>query len=195
MSEHVEKISGLSKEQKIGFVLLLIFAFFTVGLGIMQIRNTMYSHFALKNSIPLGINEKINTVDALRFRDTDKDGLTDYEEIYVYGTSAYLADSDSDGISDKDEIAKGTDPLCTKGQNCDISLSNQGTTSSTLENLPPEPTGLSPQDFLNMIQDPKAVRKMLLDSGVKQDVLDKVNDTELMGLIQKLMTPVTSTPQ
>ncbi len=36
--------------------------------------------------------------------DTDKDGLTDFEEINTYGTSPIKADTDGDGISDFDEI-------------------------------------------------------------------------------------------
>lgn len=43
--------------------------------------------------------------------DTDGDGLSDKEELTVYGTSPLLADSDGDGISDYDEIIKfGFDP-------------------------------------------------------------------------------------
>ncbi len=44
--------------------------------------------------------------------DTDGDGLTDYEEIYVYGTDPLNPDTDGDGIPDGDEIhIYGTDPL------------------------------------------------------------------------------------
>lgn len=194
MEERVAKISGLSKEQKIGFILLLVFAFFTIGLGAMQIRNTMYSNFALKNSIPLGVSDKINTVDALRFRDTDKDGLSDYDELYVYGTSPYLADTDGDGISDKEEITKGTDPLCPTGKICSAEVTNQGSTSTTIDNLPPAPTGLSAPELLSKLQNPTEVRKMLLDSGVKKDILDKINDTDLMKMVQEMMSPNAGLP-
>jgi outer membrane protein OmpA-like peptidoglycan-associated protein len=44
--------------------------------------------------------------------DTDGDGLTDYEEIYVYGTDPLNPDTDGDGLSDGDEVnVYGTDPL------------------------------------------------------------------------------------
>ncbi len=43
--------------------------------------------------------------------DTDGDGLTDYEEIYVYGTDPLNPDTDGDGFSDGQEIEMGTDPL------------------------------------------------------------------------------------
>lgn len=44
--------------------------------------------------------------------DTDGDGLTDYEEVMVYGTDPLNPDTDGDGLSDYDEINEyGTDPL------------------------------------------------------------------------------------
>lgn len=55
--------------------------------------------------------------------DTDEDGLTDYEEIYITGTDPILEDSDEDGVTDDkedtdedglsnaDEVAVGTKPL------------------------------------------------------------------------------------
>ncbi|MGI6347658.1 MAG: hypothetical protein ACOXZ1_00470 [Patescibacteria group bacterium] len=44
--------------------------------------------------------------------DSDNDGLSDDDEIYVYGTNPYIIDTDGDGLSDFDEIMIfGTDPL------------------------------------------------------------------------------------
>ena len=44
--------------------------------------------------------------------DTDGDGLTDYEEIHTYGTDPLNPDTDGDGLSDGDEVnVYGTDPL------------------------------------------------------------------------------------
>ena len=40
----------------------------------------------------------------LYFRDSDFDGVSDYEELYVLGTNPYAADTDRDGIPD------GVDP-------------------------------------------------------------------------------------
>ena len=54
----------------------------------------------------------------LKKADTDADKINDFEELYVYETSPYLADSDSDGIDDFDEIANHTDPTCAEGKNC-----------------------------------------------------------------------------
>jgi len=48
----------------------------------------------------------------LRERDSDGDGLSDYDELFVYNTNPLSADTDDDGLSDTDEINNhGTDPL------------------------------------------------------------------------------------
>jgi hypothetical protein len=37
---------------------------------------------------------------SLSQRDTDRDGISDYDELYVLGTDPYLSDTDRDGIPD-----------------------------------------------------------------------------------------------
>jgi len=188
--------NGLSKEQKTGLVLLTAFAVFALGLGILQIRNTMYSRFALNNQIPNDLKDKVNTVDALRFRDTDQDGLTDYDEIYVYGTSPYLSDTDSDGILDGEEVKKGTNPSCAEGSNCAF-MSDQaifvtspsGTVGAVLNPdtiLPTAP--VAPEDFESMLKDPKKVRELLAkQKSVDPKVLENISDQELMDMVNKAL--------
>ena len=43
--------------------------------------------------------------------DIDGDGLTDEDEINIYGTDPYSADPDNDLLSDSEELAAGTDPF------------------------------------------------------------------------------------
>jgi len=184
--------NGLTKEQKIGFVLLLAFAFLAIGLGVLQIRNTMYGHFALNNQIPKVLKDQVNTVDALRFRDTDKDSLTDFDELYVYSTSPYLPDTDSDGILDGDEVKRNQNPNCAEGKDCSLSPDMaviSANTSSTLNPLFVAPAEQPAMELNQAIQDPAKVREMLIGAGVAKGVVDKFSDAQLMNMIAEIMTP------
>jgi hypothetical protein len=185
-------LKSLSREQKIGVSLLLIFAVLSVGLGFLQIRNTLYAPFALNNTIPTSLKDDINTPDALRFRDTDHDGLSDFDELYVYGTSPYLYDTFSYGMSDKEVVAKGL-ALCPKGQcNDTTEASAAGSTSSTLVTGIEPPTGLTPEDFTAALQDPAQIRAMLLAAGVNKTDLSKISDKDLLQSVAEVMN-VSST--
>lgn len=195
MAENTESTAvknNLSKEQKIGFILMLFFAIFAIGLGFLQIRNTFSAPFALSNKIPATIKNEINTVEALRFRDTDRDGLNDFDEIYVYTTSAYIVDTDSDGLSDKEEVDKGTNPLCAEGSDCSAlgvagAESPLNAPTTTTANLPGAETlsdiGPAPADLEEALKNPAQIRQMLIQSGLKKEVLDKISDADLMALV------------
>lgn len=188
---------GLRKEQKMGIVLLSVFAVFAVGLGILQIRNTMYAPFALNSKVPYIVKEDIDTNEALMYRDTDKDGLNDFDELYVYITSPYLADTDSDGIDDRTEIEKGSDPICAEGQLCADLVTNEDTlpnTSATLSatsTLGPPP---STEDLDQLISNPAEIRKMLLASGFDKKILDQTSDAELMQMVKDVLNSTSTTP-
>lgn len=190
------KKSGLTKEQRIGLVLLSSFAIMAVGLGILQLRNTLYEPFALNSSVPTTIKTDINSPEALQLRDTDRDGISDFDEMYVYSTSAYLADSDSDGIADKIEIDSGSDPLCAVGKDCSAMVENpdaalvRNTTSSlkiTGNSAEISAIGEKPVDLEQALQDPKQVRQMLLTSGMDAKILKAVSDADLMKLVNQAM--------
>jgi hypothetical protein len=188
---------GLSKEQKIGVILLSVFSVFAVGLGILQIRNTMYAPFALNKKIPPLVRDDINSAEALMYRDTDKDGLNDFDELYVYSTSPYLADTDSDELSDKAEVDKGADPLCPEGQTC----AEAGINGDTMPNSPPLAFATStlgpppsPQDLDKILSDPAQIRKMLLDSGFDKKILGATSDADLMQMIKEVLSASYSKP-
>jgi|SRR3989344_3267710 len=196
MADEQPATRRLSKEQKIGFVLLFCFAILTVGLGMLQIRNTMYAPFALNNNIPPDLKEKVNDEMSLQYRDTDMDGLNDFDELYVYSTSPYLADTDSDGIPDKQEVDLGKDPNCVEGQDCIPQDTAQVVTSSTILLGAAVDPGAAPTDLNAMMSDPKQLRQLLLQAGMDQKVLDSYKDADLLKMTQELMkVPVaTSTP-
>lgn len=194
MPEEQVKV-GLSKEQKIGVILLSIFSIFAIGLGVLQIRNTMYAPFALSNKIPPLVRDDINSNEALMYRDTDKDGLNDFDETYVYLTSRYLADTDSDGITDKAEVDKGSDPLCPEGQSCAAPDVNGEAvipnTVSVTSTLGPPP---SSENLEKVISDPAQIRKMLLDSGLDKKIIDATSDADLMKMVKEVLSATNTAP-
>jgi hypothetical protein len=188
---------GLTKQQKMGVFMLSLFAVFAVGLGVLKIRNTLYAPFALNSDVPYATKEEIDTNEGLMYRDTDKDGLNDFDELYVYVTSPYLKDTDSDGISDKEEVEKGTNPACPEGQTCtDSILSGDGvppvtSVAAATSTLGPPP---SAAELETMLSNPTQIRKMLLEAGFDKTLLDKTSDADLIKMVQEaLSATVTST--
>jgi len=195
---------GLSGSQKTGFVLLLVFGVLAVGMGVLQMRNNIFSPFVLRVS-------KSNLEEASLFQDettrlqsidTDRDGLNDYEELNFYETSPYLPDTDSDGIDDKTEIEKGADPLCPVGEQCGVAEAIPAS-SSTIDIGPAEmKTNVQPANFLSSLapqesnvdigaeiqkwsKDPAELRALLVATGnITQEQLDKIDDATLVKLLQ-----------
>ena len=59
----------------------------------------------VRNMDPLLGVENYNIYDSwIEWTDSDGDGITDFDEVYRFGTNPRLLDSDYDGVSDKDEI-------------------------------------------------------------------------------------------
>ena len=126
----IDHPSVLSRSQKLIASLLAFFAFFTVIVWSMQLKNNIDNPFDFKTEDNKTIVEIIRDEEAdscdgqdcqeedLRMKDTDGDGLWDWDEINVYYTSIYLEDTDSDGILDKDEVDGGGNPNCSEGQDC-----------------------------------------------------------------------------
>jgi hypothetical protein len=100
------------------FIVLLAFGVAALFFGLFQILNTIRSPFRLAQENEQALGPTGSIISSLSKKDTDNDGLSDFDELYRYQTSPYLADSDSDGSSDQTEVFGGTDPNCTQGQTC-----------------------------------------------------------------------------
>jgi hypothetical protein len=205
--------NNLTKEQKIGFLFLFVFSILIVGLGFMQMKRNIYGPFALtlsaegdlKNSFDYDENTRLKQID------TDQDGLSDYDEIYIYNTSPYLEDTDSDGILDKVEIDMGEDPLCPIGVDCSTGSSIINDTSAEWKdsNVELNPLGddviTSPAEILvssqlgegnenginiaEILDDPVALRSLLLSTGqISEEDLAKIDDETLLLVAEKLAT-------
>ena len=46
-----------------------------------------------------------------RLKDSDGDGLSDFDEINIFGSDPYNADSNGDGLEDGEAVLKGRDPV------------------------------------------------------------------------------------
>lgn len=191
-----QDVPGLSKEQKMGIMLLSVFAVLAIGLGVLQIRNTLYAPFALNKEVPYIQKTDIETNEGLMYRDTDTDGVNDFDELYVYITSPYLADTDSDGISDRVEIESGSNPICPEGQDCSEAalsgdaLLNTAPIDSASSTLGPAP---SLDELTDLLNNPTEARKMLLAAGFDKAILDQTSDEELLQLIKEVLSSSTTT--
>ena len=205
-----ETLRVLSKEQKIGFVLLLCFGVIVVVLGVIQLRNTIYSPFVIEapdetdNLAALFANNETK----LQQIDTDRDGLNDYEELNFYETSPYLPDTDSDGVGDKDELTVGTDPNCPSGKECesaqniprnentaeiplfDFNSSTQAllTGSSSTSTSPTSTPGMTQAELAVIAKNPVLLRQLLLQTGqIKKEQLDAISDEVLLQQAEQFL--------
>lgn len=140
--------------------------------------------------------------------DTDGDGLTDYEEMYVYGTSPYIEDTDSDGILDSEEIKKGSDPNCPEGGNClatidfeaqpsvaanigvtDINTDNQATGTSSLGeiSISENTSETELRRALSGEIDAASLRALLIEGGADAEILSQISDEDLIASYQEVL--------
>jgi hypothetical protein len=116
-------------------------------------------------------------------RDTDQDGLSDFDELNIYRTSPYLADSDSDGVSDQQEIARGNDPNCPTGQNC-LGFSDLNSARTAPIEAAPVLTGEATPDEL---------RALLRQAGISDSVINNLSDQEIFAAYQEVLYGDSST--
>ena len=213
----------LHKHQKIAAIVLGFFSLLVLVLMIIQFRHNIYAPFsyAVAPASTVAPGQDLSSVAALKNKDTDGDGLSDYDEIYVYHTSPYLEDTDGDGFSDYEEVKNGTDPNCPAGQTCTSSpLTNSNqivspdmlASSSTASiyngsgydmsagaadnnpslNITSSTDATAEQNLLNGQSDPQALRQLLLEGGMDKATLDKISDTDLIKSYQDTLSSTTS---
>ena len=147
---------------------------------------------------------------AAKTKDTDGDGLSDYDEINVYHTSPYLEDTDGDGVSDGVEVKLRTDPLCNeKTSNCGFLSANPGATSTTTVATSTTPAENVDQTLLIKALsgqgDADTMRQILIQGGANADQVKLLSDADLMSMYADVLkaqspgtiiatTTATSTP-
>ncbi|MFA6132008.1 MAG: hypothetical protein WC702_03015 [Patescibacteria group bacterium] len=196
---------NLSKEEKAVFVLLAIIGILGVTFGFKSFSASLSRPFEVQLANYQGekfltlSEQEAAAVELQKTTDSDSDGLMDYDELYIYKTSPYLADSDSDGFDDNTEIFSNNNPNCPEGKDCSAStlVSAEETSDSegsdllsqllgmgngTGSSLTFESTDEITDYFSNMGAD--QVRSILITQGVPKDTVDKMSDEEVMALLQ-----------
>jgi len=182
-----QRIFNLDKKQKIMLAILSAVVFISVVAGFWRIKNILMLEYGVnpgdkpQSEIEQTVknNSDLSDVDVedLKKRDTDNDGLTDFEEIYIYETSAYLADSDSDGDDDLAEIKVGQDPTCAKGVNCFSGAQEESTIQEE---------GLAADPLLNITAE--NLRILLVKSKqIKEADLVSIPDDELLTMFHQMI--------
>lgn len=171
--------------------IFFIFAILVLGLAFFQVRGNVYSAFhrpdkSTKIAQEDELQAALDKVLEEQTKDTDQDGLPDYDEIYLYQTSPYLVDSDSDTLSDYEEVSTGSDPNCARGTDCDrlgtLDSDSQDLTrpdtTSILEDV--LPTEAEQKDLL--VPSGAELRRILAGSGQADLILENFTDEELEDL-------------
>lgn len=196
----------LSKKRKIAAGVLAVFGIFILIMWTVQLKNSINGPFTYKgksnNQNQLSSPVAEDSEEILKTKDSDKDGLSDWDELYLYKTSPYLEDSDSDGFTDKQEIDSNKDPNCPAGRDCgslgivngDEKVVNQGEVQqddSLLNNLLNQSGANQSAATTNLNsgavnpfpgEQPNAatLRELLIQNGMQKNDLDKISDKDLM---------------
>jgi hypothetical protein len=122
----------------------------------------------------------------LQNKDSDNDGLSDYDEINIYLTSPYLEDSDSDGQTDFEEIEDGTDPNCV-GVSC--TGQGAGPSNSSVDNQSSIDDSVSDLDFDSVMDLQQLtggqIRALLIEQGVPEEMISQLSDNDLKDMFMR----------
>lgn len=214
-----ERWKALANEQKIALGILGVCGAVAFGFSIYRVNANITRPFTVSADELEKAQRKTASIDVntakleeQKRRDTDGDGMSDYDEEKMYGTSPYLMDTDGDGVNDNVELATGQNPNCAKGQACsgtmiDYSMLDQprpffgqvttGTSDQLIasfqrgmedskkqiiQNTGSTSTVLQPA----LIRDPVEIRRVIAESGkIDMSIVNALSDQELLDLYDK----------
>jgi hypothetical protein len=196
----------LNREQKTGFGMVVGFGALALVFGVFYLWKHVASPFVVSYTGPkflTGDEQRQQEMETLRKEDTDEDGLNDYDELYVFRTSPYIADSDSDGMDDKQEISTGEDPNCAPSMPCGAveDTVNPTTVKGTFVEAAADSVGASvaagaPEtitpdagniaDLLAQMTGDE-LRKLLIDAGGDADAVNALTDEELRAALSQAL--------
>ena len=193
--------SALSAEQKVAFALLMflgiggvVFGAQSFGASMMRPIQTQIAAFYTGEEFLTSDEREAREIEESKTKDTDGDGLVDYDELYVYKTSPYISDSDSDGFDDKQEVYSGNNPNCPTGKDCGLivgsaeAVAENSAADAFIEGLGENDlleagsvTFESEEDVASFFQQATMdqIRAALAESGMSQEELDDIDDETL----------------
>ena len=173
----------VDKKQHHVFWPFLILSIIIVWFGVKFVYSNIVD--PVSYDVPDWILEQVDdsseaSIEELKDRDTDQDGLNDYQEIYQYHTSMFLPDTDSDGFTDYEEATSGNDPLCPTGQYCNLLrfITPETKSSDIIQDVTVDPDLNVQQAAANEF------RQFLLESGMTQEEVNELTDEDLMVIFQ-----------
>ena len=194
----------LDKGQRFGVGLLLVISVLLVAVSIFQFKSNIFSYGNRVKTDPLANLSSAERDDAeiaaLKKADTDGDGLSDYDELYVYHSSPYMRDTDSDGIPDGEEVRRGTSPTCQEGKDCLFNpiaaVANASSTAAQTASSSAQPAAaVAPDQKVDLSTlSPQDLRDALVQSGVPAAQLAGVSDEDLMKLVKQAQADNNAAP-
>jgi hypothetical protein len=183
-NDQIKEWLETEKGRKIILASFLFLSFGVIVYGFTSLTHKMKEPFGEKTGWQEYSDQKqAQEIALLKMTDTDEDGLTDFDEKFIYMTSLYIKDSDSDGMGDAQEVQVGTDPWCPAGENCgyvDLSELNLSSESAS------------------QVLTPDEIRVALVGAGISEDLLLEVDDETLLQIYQETIDEVetvdTTTP-
>jgi hypothetical protein len=176
-----------NKKQKVALFILIILSIFIFVFWFLQSKNRINNPFRYdkkEGAENLCQGEECTAAELAAIKqDTDGDGLTDRNEVDIYGTSPYLEDSDSDGLTDYQEIQSGSNPTCPLGSSCNGTVDYSDIATSTEE----EQIEVVSDLFTGQV-DTATLREMILISGsMTEEEISVLTDEELLEIYTNLV--------
>lgn len=182
----------LTKKERIAFGFVTICGIGAVILGSLSIVSNVKKPFLISYTGPrylTSAQKDSEEVARQRIADTDEDGISDYDELNIFFTSPYIADSDGDGRADGVEILEGGDPNCALGKTCTLPEVIQASLGGVAQEEGAQvqvPEGEIPslaETVGALEQLPIAdIRELLKGSGIDEETLAALTDEQVMSL-------------
>lgn len=207
----------MDKNRRTAFIILGVFSVLVIVIWFINFRSNLRGPFnysgkisensSNNNSCPDG-NCSNNTLTSsnldLKLVDTDGDSISDWDELFIYGTSPYLEDTDGDKLTDHEEIfVYKTNVLCPEGQDCSGSItqteSQNVSNSDSLNNFASflekidndSNTSTDKENPSNNLDskniDAKSLRNILIEDGFSESDLNNINDDDLIKMYQEVL--------